>query len=83
MRRKRLFLLPCNRLREDKLARLCTCSDFSCRASVYLNRMDYLWTPWRYAYLVDADRADPKVGVKVCPKRWLRGPVTVTASFVT
>jgi ATP adenylyltransferase len=22
---------------------------------VYFNRMDYLWTPWRYAYLVDAD----------------------------
>jgi ATP adenylyltransferase len=24
------------------------------RPSVYLIRMDYLWTPWRYAYLVDA-----------------------------
>jgi ATP adenylyltransferase len=27
------------------------------RASVYLRRMDYLWTPWRYAYLVDGDQA--------------------------
>ena len=26
-----------------------------CECSVYLNRMDYLWTPWRYPYLVDAD----------------------------
>jgi ATP adenylyltransferase len=30
------------------------------RHSVYLNRMDYLWTPWRYAYLVDADPNFPK-----------------------
>jgi ATP adenylyltransferase len=25
-----------------------------------LRRMDYLWTPWRYAYLVDADPASRK-----------------------
>jgi len=26
-----------------------------CKRSVYLNCMDYLWTPWRYPYLVNAD----------------------------
>ena len=35
--------------------------------SVYLNRMDYLWTPWRYAYLVDADPSSPKGGRKGVP----------------
>ena len=30
------------------------------RVSVYLRRMDYLWTPWRYAYLVGAEQADKR-----------------------
>ncbi len=34
---------------------------------VYLNPMDYLWTPWRYAYLVDADPNSPKGGRKGVP----------------
>src|SRR5246127_33501 len=29
--------------------------------------MDYLWTPWRYAYLVDADRNSPEGGRKGVP----------------
>jgi ATP adenylyltransferase len=33
-----------------------------------LNRMDYLWTPWRYAYLVDADPNFPKGGRKGVPQ---------------
>ena len=30
--------------------------------------MDYLWTPWRYAYLVDADPAAPKGARKGVPQ---------------
>src|SRR6202012_628886 len=30
--------------------------------------MDYLWTPWRYAYLVGADRDPLKSGRKGVPK---------------
>ncbi len=30
--------------------------------------MDYLWTPWRYAYLVDADPGSPKGGRKGVPQ---------------
>jgi ATP adenylyltransferase len=30
--------------------------------------MDYLWTPWRYAYLVDADPNFPKGGRKGVPR---------------
>ena len=30
--------------------------------------MDYLWTPWRYAYLVDADPDAPKGGRKGVPE---------------
>ena len=30
--------------------------------------MDYLWTPWRYAYLVDADPNFPKGGRKGVPQ---------------
>jgi ATP adenylyltransferase len=30
--------------------------------------MDYLWTPWRYAYLVDADPLSPKGGRKGVPQ---------------
>jgi ATP adenylyltransferase len=30
--------------------------------------MDYLWTPWRYAYLVDADRDPLKGGRRGVPK---------------
>jgi ATP adenylyltransferase len=33
-----------------------------------LNRMDYLWTPWRYAYLVDADPSFPKGARKGVPQ---------------
>ena len=33
-----------------------------------LDRMDYLWTPWRYAYLVDADQGAPKGGRKGVPE---------------
>ena len=38
------------------------------QASVYLNRMDYLWTPWRYAYLVDTESGSPKGGRKGVPQ---------------
>src|SRR5712672_2578885 len=30
--------------------------------------MDYLWTPWRYAYLVDADPSSPKGARKGVPQ---------------
>ena len=30
--------------------------------------MDYLWTPWRYAYLVDAEAGSPKGGRKGVPQ---------------
>jgi ATP adenylyltransferase len=33
-----------------------------------LDRMDYLWTPWRYAYLVDADPGAPKHRRKGVPE---------------
>jgi len=36
-------------------------------ASVYLRRMDYLWTPWRYAYLVGAEQADKRGRKGVSP----------------
>jgi ATP adenylyltransferase len=36
---------------------------------VYFNRMDYLWTPWRYAYLVDAD-PDGRKGVPAALAGW-------------
>jgi ATP adenylyltransferase len=39
-----------------------------CNRFVYFNRMDYLWTPWRYAYLVDADPAAPKGARKGVPQ---------------
>jgi ATP adenylyltransferase len=39
-----------------------------CNRSVYFKRMDYLWTPWRYAYLVDADPAAPKGARKGVPQ---------------
>jgi ATP adenylyltransferase len=35
--------------------------------SVYLNRMDHLWTPWRYAYLVD-ELGSPKRRRKGVPE---------------
>ncbi|MGC2402002.1 MAG: HIT domain-containing protein [Acidobacteriaceae bacterium] len=35
---------------------------------VYLILMDYLWTPWRYAYLVDADRDPLRGGRKGVPR---------------
>ena len=37
--------------------------------SVYLIRMDYLWTPWRYAYLVDQDPGGRK-GVPAALAAW-------------
>ena len=37
--------------------------------SLYLSRMDYLWTPWRYAYLVDDDPAGRK-GVPAALAAW-------------
>jgi ATP adenylyltransferase len=40
-----------------------------CQCSVYLNRMDYLWTPWRYPYLVDAD-PDGRKGVPEALAAW-------------
>ena len=39
------------------------------RRSVYFNRMDYLWTPWRYPYLVDADPEGRK-GVPAALAAW-------------
>jgi ATP adenylyltransferase len=36
--------------------------------------MDYLWTPWRYAYLVDADPNFPKGGRKGVPQELAAWP---------
>jgi ATP adenylyltransferase len=39
------------------------------QCSVYLNGMDYLWTPWRYPYLVDDDPCGRK-GVPEALAAW-------------
>jgi ATP adenylyltransferase len=47
--------LICNRLVKTPRPGVCRGLDWLLQRSVYLSCMDYLWTPWRYPYLVNAD----------------------------
>ena len=66
---KCLFLLICNLAAKTSFYWLCRGRDCVLQRSVYLNRMDYLWTPWRYPYLVDADPGGRK-GVPEALAAW-------------